>query len=257
MEEYAQQWTAVEAVRAAGLRAEDVWVAYVGAGGRSDELEVRGYLCGLTGLPRLQRDLVSCAVDELLEQYGVAPARPLLDIAGDGVTGRPGNARNRPVAADEPELRRCCALYDSGLLDVGREERFDRITRRARERFRVESASIALITEERQIIKSVAGELGEDLPRDQALCAVTVQEDRTLIIQDAGQDRLFRDHPSVAGGPRLGFYAGHPISTADGWRIGSLCVIDRRPRSFTEEDARDLRMLTGQVQLEMWLGSHD
>jgi hypothetical protein len=51
----------------------------------------------------------------------------------------------------------------------------------------------------------------------------------------------------VAGGPAR-FYAGHPVSTADGWRIGSLCLIDDRPRTFTEDDERDLQRLAAQVR---------
>ena len=255
MDEYAQQWMTVEAVRNANLHVEDVWLIYVGAGGHSDEFEIRGYLCGLTGLPRLQRYLITYAVNELLEQRGMGGIHPLLDV--DSVTNSAAGGREGLMDTDEPELRRCCALYESGLLDIGSEERFDRITRRARERFRVGSASIALITEERQVIKSVAGPIGEDLPREHALCAVTVREDRTLVIQDAGHDPRFRNHPWVTGGPRLRFYAGHPISTADGWRIASLCVVDQQPRQFTEEDARDLRNLAGEVQLEMWLGPDD
>jgi GAF domain-containing protein len=154
---------------------------------------------------------------------------------------------------DEHEFRRLHASHESRLLETGPEERFDRITRRARDHFGVSSASIALITEDAQVIKSVVGPIGEDLPRGVALCAKTIERDRTLIIPDASIDPEWRDHPLVAGEPGIRFYAGHPISTADGWRIGTLCLIDDQPRTFTEEDAQVLRRLAAQVQLHIWI----
>lgn len=154
---------------------------------------------------------------------------------------------------DEAEFRRLHALYGTGLLETGSEERFDRITRRARDHFGVSSASIALITEDAQVIKSVVGPIGQDLPRGLALCATTIERDRTLVIPDATCDPRWRDHPLVTGGPRVRFYAGYPLSTADGWRIGTLCLIDDQPRAFTDEDVQVLRGLAAQVQLEIWV----
>ncbi|MHA7145392.1 GAF domain-containing protein [Arthrobacter sp. TmT3-37] len=171
--------------------------------------------------------------------------------AGDDA-GLDGFALDR-AEVDEAEFRRVHALYESGLLETGAEERFDRITRQARDHFSVSSASIALITEDAQVIKSVVGPIGQDLPRAVALCAKTIERERTLVIPDATTDPQWRDHPLVSGGPRIRFYAGHPISTVDGWRIGTLCLIDDRPRTFTEDDARVLRILAAQVQLEMWV----
>ncbi|MHA7145344.1 GAF domain-containing protein [Arthrobacter sp. TmT3-37] len=154
---------------------------------------------------------------------------------------------------DEAEFRRLHALHESGLLETGAEERFDRITRQARDYFGVSSASIALITEDAQVIKSVVGPIGQDLPRGIALCARTIEHDRTLIIPDASLDPQWRDHPLVAEGPGIRFYVGHPVCTADGWRIGTLCLIDDRPRAFTDEDVQVLRRLAAQVQMEIWV----
>lgn len=153
----------------------------------------------------------------------------------------------------EREFLRLQALHESGLLETGSEERFDRITRQARDHFGVGSASIALITEDAQVIKSVVGPIGQDLPRGIALCAKTIEHDRTLVITDAALDPNWRDHPLVTGEPRIRFYAGHPISTAGGWRIGTLCLIDDKPRTFTEEDVQVLRRLVAQVQLHIWV----
>ncbi|BBE24373.1 hypothetical protein MN0502_32560 [Arthrobacter sp. MN05-02] len=177
-----------------------------------------------------------------------------LDAANAAHAARPTDTgRNQDDDdEDETEFRRLHALHESGLLETGAEERFDRITRQARDHFGVSSASIALITEDAQVIKSVIGPIGEDLPRGVALCARTIEHDRTLVVPDASIDPQWRDHPLVTGGPRIRFYAGHPISTADGWRIGTLCLIDDQPRTFAEEDVQVLRRLAAQVQIQIW-----
>jgi GAF domain-containing protein len=82
---------------------------------------------------------------------------------------------------------------------------------------------------------------------------VTIQQDRTLVIADASLDPHWRDHPLVAGGPKVRFYAGHPVCTANGWRIGTICVMDDQPRTFTDEDVQILQRLAMQVQLEIWV----
>ncbi|MHA7191993.1 GAF domain-containing protein [Arthrobacter sp. MDT2-16] len=310
LDEYVQQWTAIQTVRAAGLDLEDVVTAYVGLAGEAEELDVRAYLTGLVMLPVLERNLIAQAINELLDSIGsmvdgahystedtasfsgygdylrrlsLSPdgydftAPPVGDHSASATTSTNDSAASRaenpagftdePDTAidsmddsglddagwDETEFRRLHALYESGLLETGAEERFDRITRQARDHFGVSSASIALITEDAQVIKSVVGPIGQDLPRGVALCAKTIERDRTLVIPDASIDPQWRDHPLVADGPRVRFYAGHPICTADGWRIGTLCLIDDRPRTFTDEDAQVLRRLAAHVQREIWV----
>lgn len=285
--EYVQQWTAIETVSAAGLSGADVWVAYLSNGGYHDEVEVAGYLAGMTVLPALERDLVAHAINQLItardlpldgahystdlvaEESGFAESLRRLVLSPEGYRfDRPARTEPGGIACDgstppsedredEDEERRCRALFETGLLDRGAEDRFDRFTAEARRHFGVSSASIALITEDRQVIKSVAGPIGQDLPRFVALCARTIEADRTLVIPDAAASPDFSDHPLVVGAPNVRFYAGHPICSADGWRIGTLCLIDDRPRSFDETDERDLRLRAAQVQIEIWIGSPD
>ncbi|RJT81791.1 GAF domain-containing protein [Arthrobacter cheniae] len=176
-----------------------------------------------------------------------------LDTADPGAGGPATDGHELRADVHESEFRRVQALHESRLLERGNEERFDRITRQARDHFGVSSASIALITEDSQVIKSVIGPLGQDLPRDLSLCATTIKHDRTLVITDASVHPQWRDHPLVAGGPEVRFYAGHPICTAGGWRIGTICLMDDRPRAFTDEDVQVLRRLAAQVQIEMWV----
>lgn len=187
----------------------------------------------------------------------VRPPNPFGSVtSASGQVGSMGapDAEEQDTGAEDDDVRRCHALYESGMLESGQESRFDRITARARDHFGVSSASIALITEDSQIIKSVLGPIGQDLPRGMSLCATTIEEDRTLVVNDASTDPAWRHHPLVTHGPNIRFYAGHPLSTIDGWRIGTLCLIDDKPRDFTENDRLALRVLANEAQTEIWVG---
>ncbi|WP_104181720.1 GAF domain-containing protein [Arthrobacter sp. B0490] len=284
---YLQQWTTIQTVRAARFSIADVWLSYLSVGGDQDEIEIAGYLAGVTVLSTLDRDLLAHAINQIIADrdvpvdgahystdlvaYGSGFADMLrrLTLSPEGYRfDRPARTEPAGIASDggtparqdrvdEDEDRRCRALFETGLLETGAETRFDRLTSEAREHFGVSSASIALITEDRQIIKSVVGPIGQDLPRDTALCSRTIQADRTLVIPDAAASPEFRNHPLVTGAPHIRFYAGHPICSTTGWRIGTLCLIDDRPRPFSDADERDLRLRAAQVQIEVWLGPSD
>ncbi|MHA7283341.1 GAF domain-containing protein [Arthrobacter sp. TMS2-4] len=280
-----QQWMAVQTLRTTHFDAVSVWVTYASLGGTGDLQDVTTYLESGGKLPAPDRDLVAHALNEMIDDGGLAVdgAHYSSDEVADG-SGFGDNLRaldldpaahrfDRPAATapygiagdgaeiddiseqdDDDEYRRCHALYETGLLDTGAEERFDRYTKRAREHFNVSSSSIALITEDRQVIKSVAGPIGQDLPRDVALCARTIEASDAFVITDARTDPEFRDHPLVVDGPHIRFYAGYPITTAEGWRIGTLCLIDDRPRSFSDDDALDLQRMALDLQIEIWVG---
>ncbi len=282
---YLQQWTALEAARAAGIELEHVGMSYTAMGGTLDEFDVDGYLRGLIRLPRRDRDLIAQAINEIIDTSGSMAdgahystdraasssgfedyLRPLSTdpdgygfhrraLRPDATIGKGSGGGPASDVREDLEFRRLQALYESGLLDTGAEARFDLLTARTREWFDVSSSSIALIAEDRQVIKSLAGPIGQDLPLDLSLCAVTVTADRTLVIPDASLHSTYRDHPLVTGGPKVRLYAGHPLTSLDGWRIGSLCVMDVRPRDFTENDVRDLQGFAQHVQDEIWRGS--
>lgn len=282
LRDFVQQWSAVQMTGAAGLTPQKVWSVYRGVGGDLDEFDVRGYLGGLITVPQLQRDLLAHAINELLDAAGIVSdgahyssdeialnsgfgenLRPLIltpdayhferpSTAGAGIPA--GTAGERDGLEDELELRRCHALYESGLLLMGREGRFDRITARVRDHFGVSSCSVVVITEDAQLIKSVTGPIGQDLPRHLAFCGNTIEQERTLVIPDASTHPDYRDHPLVVGGPRIRFYAGRPLSTADGWRIGALCLLSDRPRAFSRDDERDLLAFVDEAQREIQVG---
>jgi len=145
------------------------------------------------------------------------------------------------------EERRITSLRRIGVLDTDPEDRFDRITRLAAALFHVPIALISLVDEHRQWFKSCHGLDTEETPRDAAFCAHVVYHREPMIIPDTFQDARFADNPLVVNGPRIRFYAGCPLILDDGSCIGSLCLIDTRPRSLEGPDLdrlRDLAALT-------------
>jgi len=165
---------------------------------------------------------------------------PLLDRELErGATAR--STRNAPQAPEE----RLAAVRALGLLDTAPEKRFDDIVERARVLLGGQGASFALIDDGRQWNKSVAGEMRVEQPVADSFCAHTVLSGSALVVPDAWADERFASHPSVR------FYAGHPVETVDGVRIGALCVTDVVPRSADSVDLVLLRELALQVQREL------
>ncbi|MGO3813434.1 MAG: PP2C family protein-serine/threonine phosphatase, partial [Cellulosimicrobium funkei] len=99
--------------------------------------------------------------------------------------------------------------------------------------------------------KAFVGLDGPVAQREGAVCDVTIRADRTLVVEDAAQDAAFADNPFVVGDPHLRFYAGHPIAAPGGELVGTLCVIDTRPRRFDDADRSLLRDLALWVQGEL------
>jgi hypothetical protein len=137
------------------------------------------------------------------------------------------------------------------VLHVGPEERFDRITRLARRVFGVTSAAVTLVDGDVQHVKSQEGRHLGAVPRHDSFCHHTLGASRTLVVEDAAGDERFAGNPLVLGGPNIRFYAGHPLEAPGGHRVGALCLIDDRPRRFTEDERVLLEELAGWVQEEL------
>jgi diguanylate cyclase (GGDEF)-like protein len=154
-----------------------------------------------------------------------------------------------PLPVDESA--RLAALHGLGLLDTPGEERFDRITRLARRLFGVPMATISLVDEERQWFMSHPGlEIGQT-PRDISFCGHAILGDQIMEVPDAAADPRFHDNPLVTGEPYVRFYAGCPLKTPDGSKIGTLCVMDRAPRQLSAEDRALLRDLAEMAEQEL------
>lgn len=154
-----------------------------------------------------------------------------------------------PIPADEAP--RLAALLALRLLDTPAEERFDRITRTARALFDVPIALISLIDARRQWFKSAAGLNAAETPRGISLCGHAILGEDTLIVGNALEDPRFADNPLVLGPPHLRFYAGMPLRARGGWKLGTLCLIDHRPRRFDADAAARLRDLAAWAEAEL------
>jgi phosphoribosyl 1,2-cyclic phosphodiesterase/CheY-like chemotaxis protein len=148
----------------------------------------------------------------------------------------------RAIIPDDEE-RRITSLRELGILDTEPEERFDRVTRVAAALFGVPMALISLVDEDRQWFKSGVGVRTKETSRDASFCAHVVYSKTPMIVADTFQDDRFADNPLVINEPRIRFYAGHPLILDDGSCIGTLCLLDTRPRSLGEFDLKRLHDL--------------
>jgi hypothetical protein len=165
--------------------------------------------------------------DRLVEPFTPSYARARLRAA---LLRRASRWVRADTPADEPARLR--ALRSLGILDTPAEERFDRITRLAAAVFDVPVALISLVDENRQWFKSACGIGVSETPRDQSFCAHAVARRSPLVIPDAMLDERFADNPVVTDLPRVRFYAGQPLFLPDGSCVGTLCILDTRPRDL-------------------------
>jgi len=152
---------------------------------------------------------------------------------------------------DEP--RRLATLYALNILDTPREERFDRISRLAMRLFDVPIAYVAMVDANRQWFKSCYGLTTSETSREISFCGHAILGDDALVIPNALLDPRFADNPLVTGEPYTRFYAGQPLSGPDGSKVGTFCVVDRRPRELSPEEPRMLHELAAVVERELYL----
>jgi diguanylate cyclase (GGDEF)-like protein len=156
-----------------------------------------------------------------------------------------------PTPVDEAgRLRSLIAL---GVLDTMPEDRFDRITRLACRAFGVPIALVSLVDRDRQWFKSKQGLDACETNRQVSFCAHAILHEGPLVIADAQLDPRFADNPLVEAGPKIRFYAGHPVHGVDGQPVGTLCLIDRQPRKLSAEDLTLLNDLAGMIDREFSL----
>lgn len=149
------------------------------------------------------------------------------------------------------ETERVAALHALNVLDTAPEDRFDRVTRLAARLFDVPIALVSLVDANRQWFKSCYGLSATETPRSVSFCGHAILSDDTFIIPDALLDVRFADNPLVTGAPHVRFYAGQPLIGMDGRKLGTLCIIDHKPRHLSEEDRGALRSFAALAQQEL------
>lgn len=159
----------------------------------------------------------------------------------------------RPPLPHDEELR-LEALRRYEILDSAPEEAFERITSLAKRLFGVPIVLISLVDTNRQWFKSCIGLDTKTTTREVSFCAHAILRDEVMIVPDATLDPRFAQNPDVLGGPGIRFYAGAPLRTAEGAALGTLCIIDRKPRPpLSDEEQLTLSDLAAVVVDEMEL----
>ncbi|HAR05303.1 MAG TPA: histidine kinase, partial [Pseudomonas sp.] len=148
-----------------------------------------------------------------------------------------------PSAAQPRELSRLAALLRYEILDTPEESAFDDFTALAAQMCDTPIALISLVDDRRQWFKSRVGLDVSETPRDISFCTYTITGEQIFEVPDALQDPRFRDNPLVQGDPHIRFYAGTPLTSPDGHNLGTLCVIDRKPRRLSSEQRETLERL--------------
>jgi PAS domain S-box-containing protein len=149
------------------------------------------------------------------------------------------------------ESTRIKALVDLNILDTIEEERFDRLTRLAKQLFGVEIALVSLVDTNRQWFKSKQGLAACETGRDISFCGHVILEQDIFHIPNALEDARFADNPLVTGAPNIRFYAGAPLRPDGKNNIGTLCIIDSQPRTLSDAERRSLRDLADCVEQEL------
>lgn len=153
------------------------------------------------------------------------------------------------IPADEQHRLR--ELRGLNILHTPAEERFDRLTRLAKRLFNVPNSVVTLLDDKQLYFKSCDGFDDKPVSRENTFCGHAILRDEVMVVEDARDDERFHDNPMVASAPGIRFYAGCPLRTPAGARVGTLCVFDDEPRSFSAEDSHALRDLASMAEAEL------
>jgi anti-sigma regulatory factor (Ser/Thr protein kinase) len=151
------------------------------------------------------------------------------------------------------ETERLSALQRYRILDTEPEKAFDDLTLLAAYICGTPMALITLVDADRQWFKSRIGITASETARSVSFCAHAIDQSDLFIVGDASTDAAFKDNPMVRGDPHIRFYAGAPLITPDGQALGTLCVVDRVPRTLTPGQIESLQALRRQVQAQLEL----
>lgn len=144
---------------------------------------------------------------------------------------------------------RVAELHSYKILDSAQDDIFDEFAKIASFICQTPIALISFIDNDKQWFKGKFGIEGEEVsaPRDISFCAHTINSDEVMVVENALEDEKFRDNPYVVDGMELRFYAGAPIISPDGFKIGSLCIVDRKAKKISEIQKEMLKSLSKQV----------
>ncbi len=153
--------------------------------------------------------------------------------------------KSAPIPTNEE--KRLARLYSYNILDTLDENEYDQIALLVSQICKTPMANISFVDHDRQWFKAVVGLEDRETSRDIAFCGHTILGDGIFTVEDALQDERFFDNPLVTKNPKIRFYAGMPLITPDGYRLGALCVIDEKPRKLTSAQQKTLEVLSQHI----------
>lgn len=234
----------------------------------------------LAGLPAIVRALVwramtriNLATKQLCTEFGNTTFVAFAPAQGDvsTLTGRttyrgwaeliaPAVARvlddevrtRNPDAVDEGQRQLALDALDlHGAPDAELDQTLEQIVANARDLFGATGAAVTIIDHDVQLTKAAVGMPRAPMPRSMSICDLTIRRAGLLVVEDTMTDPRLAASP-WADGAHGRFYAGYPVESPDGQRVGALCVVDAAPRRFSDTDAALLRQLALRVQSALW-----
>ncbi len=154
------------------------------------------------------------------------------------------------------EAKRLNVLWQYDVLDTVPEQVFDELAELAGHICEAPIALITLVDEKRQWFKARVGTSVRETTRNISFCAHAILQDELFVVSDASKDPRFKKNPLVTGQPKIRFYAGAPLKSPDGYALGTLCVVDSKPRILREEQKKSLRILARHVETQLELRRH-
>lgn len=151
------------------------------------------------------------------------------------------------------EARRLSTLREYRVLDTLPDESIDNLARITAELCNTPISLVSLIDRERQWFKSKIGLTVPETPRDVSFCAHAIESGETLVVEDALHDPRFANNPLVLSSPKIRFYAGVPLRAYNGYYMGTLCVIDHKPRSLNKQEKITLEIFAKEVEKHLEL----
>ncbi len=157
------------------------------------------------------------------------------------------------MASTSHESERLAALHRYEILDTPPEITFDRVTDLAARHFRVPVSTVSLVDDRRIWFKAHHGLEVSEVPREPGLCSSCILSDEVYLVRSAAEDARAKANALVKGDPGIRFYAAAPLITHEGYRLGTLNIVDFVPRDLDEEGQATLQNLAGVIMDQMEL----